>query len=232
MEDIRKRQHEVRSAQFASDSAATPRFMGDESVSRHHTKTLPQSLSQSSPRRAPDVASDVTLDGTYVLLCDWHGQLVWKSADAEQLHIGDSIWKNAIGESREALRDAVARVTSLRETCILEIDNNRGQRFRAWLWPLNEPDVALCALAVRVPQELARLTDRERGCLRLLGQGKSTREIADELNIGLTTVHTHLRRSREKLNLQSAEALVGFAARYLASPTLPATAEAIRKQSG
>jgi hypothetical protein len=42
----------------------------------------------------------------------------------------------------------------------------------------------------------------------------STRDIADELSIGLTTVHTHLRRSREKLGSVSAEALIGLAARY------------------
>jgi DNA-binding NarL/FixJ family response regulator len=46
----------------------------------------------------------------------------------------------------------------------------------------------------------------------------STRDIAEELSIGLTTVHTHLRRSREKMGLLSAEALIGFAARYFFVP--------------
>ena len=45
-----------------------------------------------------------------------------------------------------------------------------------------------------------------------------TRDIAKELDIGLTTVHTHLRRSRTKLGLPTAEALIAFAARYFYVP--------------
>jgi DNA-binding CsgD family transcriptional regulator len=68
--------------------------------------------------------------------------------------------------------------------------------------------------SMRIPSELALLTDRERACLRCLAQGMSTHDIVEELGIGLTTVHTHLRRTREKLGSISAEALIGFAARY------------------
>jgi DNA-binding NarL/FixJ family response regulator len=62
----------------------------------------------------------------------------------------------------------------------------------------------------------------------------STRDISKQLDIGLTTVHTHLRRSREKLSLASGEALIGFAARYFFVPH-PGGNEvpsAIRKRSG
>jgi len=102
------------------------------------------------------------------------------------------------------------------------------------MWPLNDPDIALCILARQIPNEMILLTDRERACLSCLSQGKSTRTIADELNIGITTVHTHLRRSREKLGLASGDALIGFAARYFYCPP-PATASespASRKRSG
>ena len=75
------------------------------------------------------------------------------------------------------------------------------------------PDLPVI-LALRIPSELALLTDRERACLRCLARGMSTRDIAEELSIGLTTVHTHLRRTREKLAQSSAEALIGLAARY------------------
>jgi DNA-binding CsgD family transcriptional regulator len=86
------------------------------------------------------------------------------------------------------------------------------------MWPLLDPERAVCVLAMRIPSELALLTKRKAGCLRYLSQGCSTREIADRLQIGLTTVHTHLRRSREKLGLASGEALIGFAARHFVSP--------------
>ncbi len=43
--------------------------------------------------------------------------------------------------------------------------------------------------------------------MKLLAEGKPTRDIAEELKIGLTTVHTHLRRAREKLGLAGPERL-------------------------
>jgi hypothetical protein len=52
--------------------------------------------------------------------------------------------------------------------------------------------------------------------LQWLSGGYSTREIAEELDIGLTTLHTHMRRCREKLGLPSSDALISFAARYCA----------------
>jgi DNA-binding CsgD family transcriptional regulator len=70
--------------------------------------------------------------------------------------------------------------------------------------------------------------------MRCLAQGMTTRDIADELDIGLTTVHTHLRRSREKLGLTSAEALIGFAARYFftGKPCESVDGKPARKRSG
>jgi DNA-binding CsgD family transcriptional regulator len=99
---------------------------------------------------------------------------------------------------------------------------------------MNDPEIAVCVLAMRIPSELVLLTERERSCLQCLAQGKTTREIADELEIGLTTVHTHLRRSREKLGLTSAEALIGFAARFFFTPKPcdPADSASVRKRSG
>jgi DNA-binding CsgD family transcriptional regulator len=82
------------------------------------------------------------------------------------------------------------------------------------MWPLNGPDIAACLLGVVIPAELSLLTERERECLQWLGGGHSTREIADQLDIGLTTLHTHLRHCKEKLGLPTSDALISFAARY------------------
>jgi hypothetical protein len=53
-------------------------------------------------------------------------------------------------------------------------------------------------------------------------------------SIGLTTVHTHLRRSREKLGLPSGDALIGYAARYFFVPPAGGNSESpvTRKRSG
>lgn len=167
-----------------------------------------------------------------VALGDWHGRIVWKSTDGPHLSIGDEFWKNVTGKSKNALRTSVSRVVTLRENCTLEVDNDRGERFRLWMWPLHDPEIAICLLGLQIPSEIALLTERERACLRALAQGSSTRQIARELGIGLTTVHTHFRRSRTKLGLDSVEELISFAARYffVAKPT--AAVATSHKRSG
>jgi DNA-binding NarL/FixJ family response regulator len=52
------------------------------------------------------------------------------------------------------------------------------------------------------PSELAELTAREQEILRLIVQGLSNAEIADELVIGETTVKTHVTHILQKLNLR------------------------------
>jgi len=52
------------------------------------------------------------------------------------------------------------------------------------------------------PSELAELTTREQEILRLIAQGLSNAEIADELVIGETTVKTHVTHILQKLNLR------------------------------
>jgi DNA-binding CsgD family transcriptional regulator len=203
-------------------------------MSDHHTKRTRAAPSQIFPSAPPKVALDVTLADTYVGLCDWHGRIVWKSGVGTRLQIGEELWKTAASRSREALRTAVASVVTLRENRTLIVENEWNEHFRVWMWPLIDPDIALAILAIRIPSELALLTDREAACLRCLAQGMSTRDISKELDIGLTTVHTHLRRSREKLGLTTGEALIGFAARYFFVPP-PGGGEdsaASRRQSG
>jgi DNA-binding CsgD family transcriptional regulator len=167
------------------------------------------------------------------VLCDWHGCIVWKSG-GDRVQIGDEIWKNAATCSKDILRSAVASVVTLRENRRLEVENDRNEYFRLSMWPLSDPDIALCILATRIPSGLALLTERETACLRCLAQGMSTRDVAEELDIGLTTVHTHLRRSREKLGLLSGDALIGFAARYFFVPKQASMEESAgaRKRSG
>lgn len=55
------------------------------------------------------------------------------------------------------------------------------------------------------------LSRREEQVLRLLAQGKSARDCATAMGIGVKTVETYQRRLREKLNLDSTAALVKYA---------------------
>lgn len=61
------------------------------------------------------------------------------------------------------------------------------------------------------------LTDREFEVFRLVGQGKATREIADELHISVKTVEVHRLNIKHKLGVKSAAELVRFAVRWTES---------------
>ncbi|WP_182866793.1 helix-turn-helix transcriptional regulator [Rhodopirellula sp. JC639] len=166
--------------------------------------------------------SDVILDGINVTICDWRGHLVWRSADKPSWKPGDLVWKHLVSESMHDAKQAFAKVVALGEAATLELENKRGHHFRVWLWPLERPEIAVCMLSVMIPKELKTLTEREREILGLLALGYPTREIAEKLDVSASTVHTHLRRARQKLSLPSVESLTGFAARYChpgAAPT-------------
>lgn len=59
------------------------------------------------------------------------------------------------------------------------------------------------------------LSDREFEVFQLIGQGKSTREIAEALHLSSKTVDVHRGHIREKLELKDATALVRHAVRWL-----------------
>lgn len=63
-----------------------------------------------------------------------------------------------------------------------------------------------------------QLTDRELVIVNLLGEGKSTKEIAARLGVSFKTVESHRENIKRKLNLQSAAELVHFATRWAAQP--------------
>jgi two-component system response regulator NreC len=57
------------------------------------------------------------------------------------------------------------------------------------------------------------LTDREKEIFQLLAEGKSNKDVAQELNLSPYTVETHRNRIMQKLNLHSAADIVLYAVR-------------------
>jgi DNA-binding NarL/FixJ family response regulator len=55
------------------------------------------------------------------------------------------------------------------------------------------------------------LSDREFEVLRRMGEGQSTRQVAQELQLSIKTVETHQARLKEKLSLRSSRELVQYA---------------------
>lgn len=62
-----------------------------------------------------------------------------------------------------------------------------------------------------IPDNDQELSERESEILKLIAEGKSTREIADLLFISVKTVGTHKQHLLEKLNLQSTAGLIKYA---------------------
>jgi DNA-binding CsgD family transcriptional regulator len=158
--------------------------------------------------------SNAGFSDIFVKLCDRRGRCIFSSAADLPTKVGEFVWEHLAADSQEETRVSLGRVVTLRESQQFEVVDKQGARSRRWLWPLDSPDVAVCMLGVRVPGNLALLTSKERQCVELLAQGVETRVIAERLNISISTVHTHMKRAREKLSLRSIEALISFAARY------------------
>ena len=64
---------------------------------------------------------------------------------------------------------------------------------------------------------VGKLTDREFEVFQLIGQGKSTKEIAAGLHLSAKTVEVHRINIKQKLSLKSAPELIRYAVRWIES---------------
>lgn len=62
---------------------------------------------------------------------------------------------------------------------------------------------------------IEKLTDREFEVFQLIGQGRSTRDIAEQLHLSSKTVDVHRSHIKEKLDLKDATALIRHAVRWV-----------------
>jgi DNA-binding NarL/FixJ family response regulator len=63
--------------------------------------------------------------------------------------------------------------------------------------------------------EVERLTDRELEAFELLGQGLTTKQIAEKMHVSPKTVETYRARIKEKLNLENATELIQRAVQWV-----------------
>ena len=61
---------------------------------------------------------------------------------------------------------------------------------------------------------IAILSDRELEVFRLIGEGRATREIADELHLSIKTVETYQAHIKDKLALRSGRELIQHAIQW------------------
>ncbi|MBI3192796.1 MAG: response regulator transcription factor [Pedosphaera parvula] len=60
-----------------------------------------------------------------------------------------------------------------------------------------------------------RLTDREFEVFELLGQGKGSRQVAEQLHLSIKTVEVHRANIKQKLQLKTAPELIRYAVRWV-----------------
>lgn len=150
----------------------------------------------------------------FVAICDWNGIVKWRSNNTIKTQVGDQGWSNMIPGDAEAFKNAFARTASLHERHMLEIESLNGLRYRIWMWPVGNPDLAVCTFNLLIPVEIGLLTDRERQFMELLAKGNQLKQIASRLDVSINTVHAHLRNVRTKLGLKAPNEVVSFAARF------------------
>jgi DNA-binding NarL/FixJ family response regulator len=74
---------------------------------------------------------------------------------------------------------------------------------------------AVGSARARPSLSIAKLSDRELRVFEMIGQGHSTRQIADELHLDMRTIETYRARIKEKLNLKDANDLLQYAIRWM-----------------
>lgn len=77
-----------------------------------------------------------------------------------------------------------------------------------------QPSVALQLEIQRTGEQLRTLTDREVQVLNRVVDGLSSREIANEFGVSLATVHSQRASIMAKLDVNSAQSLIGLVSRY------------------
>jgi DNA-binding NarL/FixJ family response regulator len=66
----------------------------------------------------------------------------------------------------------------------------------------------------QIPSPLEALSDRELEVFRMLGQGKGTREIAQEMNVALPTVSSFKNRIKEKLHFKNSTEMILYSLQW------------------
>ncbi len=98
-------------------------------------------------------------------------------------------------ETTETIVTAIRRVLAGKLHLSDRVNARLAERFVGGAPPLSESPVTV-------------LSDRELEVFQLLGQGRDTKQIADELHVSFKTVHAYCARIKEKLKLTKASELL------------------------
>jgi DNA-binding NarL/FixJ family response regulator len=89
----------------------------------------------------------------------------------------------------------------------------RGERFLSR--EMTQRLVGRAVSGKRGPEGVEGLSDREMEIFELIGRGKSTRAIAEQLRLSIHTIESHRENIRAKLNLRNGSELVQHAVQWV-----------------
>ncbi len=171
----------------------------------HHKKTQSGDDSTTGCLRPGDA---------FVAICDWNGVVRWLSNHTIKTQVGDLGWSNMIPGDDERFKAAFSRTATLHERHMVEIESRNGLRYRIWIWAIGNPELAVCTFNLLIPDQIRKLSVREREFMERLANGDSTKKIAVGMDVSINTVHTYMRNVKTKLNLKSTGEVATFAARF------------------
>ncbi len=144
----------------------------------------------------------------YVMLLSSELQIVWHSWPSRSHVYGTMLWDHYRNPAHQrAAQQAVAAAVQFGDShaalvSVSLIDDEFSAIIRAF--GVNTiPGVKAVVLAVRLPDEIHLLTNRELEVLRLTAGGVSTEDAAQRLGISKATVNTHRARARQKLGIKT-----------------------------
>ena len=119
------------------------------------------------------------------------------------MHDESALRRARIASGREGIRDQKRSVDSVLKAIrqILKGEIYLNPRF------MSRMISQITAVGDIASEPIDRLADRELEVFDLIGRGLTTREIAAQLGLGITTVDTYKTRIREKLNLENSARL-------------------------
>jgi DNA-binding CsgD family transcriptional regulator len=155
-----------------------------------------------------------------VTLHDGRCRLIWASSldpgVQESDVLGKFPWEMALPKDREMVRGAFALALLDGLAFSYSATYRLGGReftYRTHLWPTGMEAIPIVAVAARIPDELAKLSDREWEVMRLYAKGLTTRQIARKLKLHTSTITTHRGHIAKKLGFtgRNVEQVIAFA---------------------
>lgn len=172
------------------------------------TKDMPETVGAIKNRQPDVITVDISLEGASGLELIEHIKaqfpglpMLVLSMHGELFYVRRAIQAGARGyiTKKEAIKQIIVAIRTV-------LDG------RLYLSDVMKEEL-LCDLiggsATKVdPSPIDRLTGRELEVFRLLGQGRATRQIAEQLYVSVKTVETYRSRIKEKLNLANGSELM------------------------